>query len=116
MKVYAFDVDHTLSVSNGPVKLQDLYALYGDGHILGLCGNYAVFTRTYPDTWSGLFSFLGPMGMTKKDFLLQLKTYIPCEEVVMVGNDEPGLSLDGEAAIEAGVRFIKEIDFANGIR
>jgi hypothetical protein len=37
--VYAFDVDETLEVSKGPVKLADLVTLREHGHIVGLCGN-----------------------------------------------------------------------------
>jgi hypothetical protein len=43
MVVYAFDVDETLEVSNGPVKLLDLAKLREQGHIVGLCGNWAAF-------------------------------------------------------------------------
>lgn len=39
MVVYAFDVDETLEVSKGPVKLSDLVTLREHGHIVGLCGN-----------------------------------------------------------------------------
>ena len=114
-KIYAFDVDHTLECSNGPIGNTSLWDLYHDGHVLGLCGNYAVAVDGIHD-WNRLFSFIGPMGMTKAEFLIQLKTYIRSEEVVMVGNDEEGLSEDGSAARESGVRFIKEIDFSNGER
>ncbi len=40
MAVYAFDVDDTLEVSEGPVKLSDLVDLREHGHIVGLCGNW----------------------------------------------------------------------------
>jgi hypothetical protein len=42
--VYAFDVDETLEVSKGPVKLFDLVKLREHGHIVGLCGNWAMVT------------------------------------------------------------------------
>ena len=44
MVVYAFDVDETLEVSKGPVKLSDLVKLREHGHIVGLCGNWAMVT------------------------------------------------------------------------
>jgi hypothetical protein len=37
MKLYAFDVDDTLEISNGPVRLADIQALRNSGHIVGLC-------------------------------------------------------------------------------
>src|SRR5579859_7193025 len=117
MKLYAFDVDECLEISAGPVKLQTLMELFQEGHILGLCGNWALFTQLVGN-WYRLFSFIGPMEMTKEAFLTELKTYIPCEEVVMVGNIKgvSGVSDDEGAAKRAGVRFIKESDFANGKR
>jgi hypothetical protein len=36
---YAFDVDDTLEVSKGPVKLVDLAKLREHAHIVGLCWN-----------------------------------------------------------------------------
>jgi hypothetical protein len=44
MKLYAFDVDDTLEISNGPVCLADMQALRNSGHIIGLCGNWG-FSR-----------------------------------------------------------------------
>ena len=118
MKLYAFDVDETLEVSGGPVAMESVAELRRQGHIVGLCGNFAVVTRTFPRDWHGLFSFIGPAGLTKADFLLQLKHYVPCDEVVMVGNvfGVSGSSRDSEAAELAGVRFIQESDFAAGER
>ena len=49
MAVYAFDVDETLEVSKGPVKLVDLVKLREHGHIVGLCGNWAMVTLHCPD-------------------------------------------------------------------
>jgi len=113
--LYAFDVDHTLSVSAGPIALDSVRALREAGHITGLCGNWAVVTRTV-QAWWDLFSFLGPLSMTKADFLRHLATYVPATEYVMVGNDGGGLSEDAGAAKEAGWRFISERDFAGGRR
>ena len=35
MKVYAFDVDETLYLSDGPVQWEALVALRAEGHVLG---------------------------------------------------------------------------------
>ena len=61
MVVYAFDVDETLEVSKGPVKLFDLVKLREHGHIVGLCGNWAMVTLHCPD-WHHICSFVGPCG------------------------------------------------------
>jgi hypothetical protein len=94
MIVYAFDVDETLEVSNGPVKLLDLAKLREQGHIVGLCGNWAMVTLHCPD-WHHICSFVG-----------------------MVGNilGISGASDDRGAAERAGWRFIQESAFARGAR
>ena len=79
MKVYAFDVDHTLELSAGPVRFADVVKLREDGHIVGICGNWGAVTR-FVGGWHNLFSFIGPIGSTKADMLVQLATYIPAEE------------------------------------
>lgn len=116
-KLYAFDVDHTLSVSRGPIRLPTVWELRQAGNIVGLCGNWAMVTYAIPN-WSDLFSFLGPLGLTKADFLRQIEEYVPASEYVMVGNEGtvPGHSQDSEAARLAGWRFIREDDFAAGVR
>ncbi len=117
MKVYAFDVDETLEVSGGPVKLQQLVELCIEGHILGICGNYAAVTMMVVN-WHDVFSFIGPMEMPKAAFLRQIKTYVPADDYIMVGNIKgvSGSSDDQGAAIEAGWRFIQEKNFATGER
>ena len=60
MKLYAFDVDDTLEISNGPVRLADMQALRNSGHIIGLCGNWGLFTRSVGN-WYEHVSFIGPM-------------------------------------------------------
>jgi hypothetical protein len=77
--VYAFDVDETLEVSKGPVKLADLVKLREHGHIVGLCGNWAMVTLHCPD-WHHFCSFVGPCGIEKEDFLRQLRQYIPGDD------------------------------------
>src|ERR1035437_6951996 len=59
MKVYAFDVDETLYLSHGPVQWEALVALRAEGHVLGLCGNWAAVTLQVPE-WHRVLSFIGP--------------------------------------------------------
>ena len=115
MVVYAFDVDETLEVSKGPVKLVDLVTLREHGHIVGLCGNWAMVTLHCPD-WHHICSFVGPCGIEKDDFLRQLRQSIPGDDYVMVGNilGMSGASDDRGAAERAGWRFIQESEFAKG--
>lgn len=117
MKVYAFDVDETLEVSGGPIKLDQLVQLAIEGHILGLCGNYAMVTMNVAN-WHDFFSFIGPMEMEKASFLTHIQNYVPAEEYVMVGNIKgiSGSSDDQGAALLAGWRFIQEQKFADGER
>jgi hypothetical protein len=115
--VYAFDVDDTLEISDGPVTLDSLRALKGAGHIVGLCGNWVLFVKLVPD-WHCIVSFLGPIQFSSKaDFLAQLKMYIRASEFILVGNDPestPGSSDDKSAALQAGWQFIRESDFVSG--
>ncbi|HYT54995.1 MAG TPA: hypothetical protein VEQ38_09805 [Verrucomicrobiae bacterium] len=117
MKIYAFDVDDTLEVSGGPVTIVNVGNLKAHGHIVGLNGNWAAVVKTV-SAWHRIFSFIGPMEMSKNIFLNQLKTYIPADDYIMVGNVKgvSGASDDEGAANLAGWRFIKESDFAAGAR
>ena len=116
MKLYAFDVDDTLEISNGPVRLEAMQALRNSGHIVGLCGNWGLFTRSVPN-WYDRVSFIGPMRLTKADYLIELRTNVSAESYVMVGNDPRifGGSDDATAAREAGFRFIREFEFADEV-
>jgi hypothetical protein len=117
-RVYAFDVDETLEISDGPVTVGALRTLGEEGHIVGLCGNWAVFVRAVPE-WHRIVSFLGPFQVSKVDFLVQLRLHVPASDYVMVGNDPVtgwGSSADRAAAEQAGWRFIREADFAAGVR
>lgn len=127
MRVYAFDVDHTLEVSNGPVTLQSLVALRNEGHVVGLCGNWGVFFNAVPN-WYNLIQFFN-YGQVKNVFLHELKTrFIPgAEDYVMVGNigliDErtfhisaTGGSDDMSQALGANWRFLTEKQFSLGQR
>lgn len=126
MKIYLFDVDHTLEVSEGPVSLEsvrELLYLSREDVVLGLCGNWAVALPRIDD-WSVIFSFIGPMTMQKYEFMNQIKTYAPpFDDYIMVGNDGDdqarwpnGASADRMAAHIAGWRFISEDEFAAGER
>ena len=117
MKIYAFDVDHTLEISSGPITLESLVPLRKDGHILGICGNWAAVAQCVVG-WHNLFSFIGPMEIPKALFLNQISTFIRAEEYIMVGNiiGVSGASDDKGAAEQAGWRFISEISFAHGER
>ena len=117
MKIYAFDVDDTLEVSGEPVSIESVRSLKSEGHIVGLNGNWAVVVRSAPQ-WHRIFSFIGPMDMSKDTFQNQLRTYIRADDYVMVGNIKgvSGASDDEGAANLAGWRFIKESAFAAGAR
>jgi hypothetical protein len=118
-RLYAFDVDETLEISDGPVPLAALRQLREEGHIVGLCGNWALFVRQVPN-WHLLVSFLGPVQFSSKaDFLAQLRMYIRASDYVMVGNDPStgwGNSEDRAAAERASWRFLREAEFAADVR
>lgn len=122
MKIYAFDVDETLEISAGLVKLTDLVELRNQGHCVGICGNWAALTQRVENWWH-FISFISNDGCIghpdfKAGFLFNLKRYIPAEEYVMVGNilGVSGTSDDQGAAQRAGWRFIQEAEFAKGAR
>ena len=110
--VYVFDVDDTLEVSNGPIPISACRELARRGHIVGLCGNFAAVTQRVSD-WHYIFSFIGPMAMTKADFLIQIKAYVRARRYFMVGNvpGRVGSSDDVGAAHAAGWEFIEERSF-----
>lgn len=128
MKVYAFDVDETLEVSGGPVTLKSMMDLRIAGHIIGLCGNLNAFCTRVPG-WQHLISFtlnldfFPVIGMQNLPKDLWMKTFrqtsFPgAEEYILVGNilGVSGASDDQGSAERAGWRFIKESDFAAGVR
>ncbi len=117
LKVYSFDVDETLEVSDGPVTLGMMASLRDEGHVVGLCGNWAAFCQRVMG-WQHLVSFMNCGGTSKETHLAQLKTYIPADDFILVGNilGVSGASDDQGAALRAGWRFIKESDFAAGVR
>lgn len=132
MNVYAFDVDETLEISNGPVSLQSMMDLRVAGHVVGLCGNWGLFTRMVAG-WQHVVSFLNCSPVVqvgnevvgdKAWWMKHFKMYVPADDYVMVGNvfgerNSLGFvcgSRCSEAAAAAGWRFIKEDDFAKGAR
>ena len=117
MKIYAFDCDHTLIISSGPVTLESIIELRKEGHIVGICGNWAAVAQCVMG-WHNLFSFISPMEIPKALFLNQISTFIRAEEYVMVDNiiGVSGASDDKGAAEQAGWKFIQENSFAAGER
>jgi len=117
VKIYAFDCDHTLELSSGPITFDSIVELRKEGHIVGICGNWAAVAQCVVG-WYNLFSFIGPMEISKALFLNQISTFIRAEEYVMVGNiiGVSGASDDKGAAEQAGWRFISEREFADGKR
>ena len=131
MKVYAFDVDETISVSAGPVTLESMLELRKEGHIVGLCGNLNAFC-TRVSNWQDYISFTlnfdtypvigGPFGSCfPKEVWLKLfqqTTFPSAEEYILVGNrmGVTGASDNEGGAQRAGWRFILERDFAEGVR
>ena len=123
MRVWAFDVDETLEISNGPVKLQNLVDLRNTGDIVGICGNMGLFCQV--QNWWHIVSFLGQGPLPKHIFLHNLKLNIPyAEDWIMVGNELGrvnglgfvcGSNCKHEAAL-AGWRFLLEDEFAEGKR
>ena len=96
--------------------LRAMEELREQGHIVGVCGNMHVFC-SLPD-WHRRISFLGQSFLPKDVFLHGLKINIQAEDHVMVGNilGVSGASDDKGAAERAGWRFIRESDFAAGVR
>lgn len=122
MKVYLFDNDDTVEVSNGPVTLQSMMDLRIDGHIVGLCGNWGGFVQKVPG-WQHLISLMN-IGLSKEEMMTLTKQYIPAEDYIMVGNilgvrnklGYPGGSDDMGAAKRSNWKFIKEDFFSEGQR
>jgi len=133
--VYAFDVDDTLGVQGapfpGPVTLNAIAQLRAERILTGICGNFEVLFKFYPD-WFQFFSFYGPtqldahLGMVahhqfKHLQLIGITKDIRADKYVMVGNARgnpkarPGSQDDVQARL-ADWKFISESDFARGIR
>ena len=114
--IYCFDIDHTIEVSAGPVKVSDMLELRKQNHVIGLCGNWAVFVHSVRN-WHHLISLIGPGLSSKAEWLHMIKINMPkYDRYIMVGNNAPDQSQDKQAADAAGWEFIKESDFASGVR
>lgn len=131
--VYAFDVDDTLAIQGapfpGPVTINDIGRLRSERIITGICGNFQVLFRYFPD-WYQYFSFYGPTKLISAQVashqykhlqLNDIRTDLPAEKYVMVGNrrGDPKVrphSQDDVQARLAGWNFISETDFARGKR
>ena len=140
MKVYAFDVDETIETSQGPVTVQMMRDLRKEGHIVGLCGALCRFLQKVPDWhevisftlnfdfgYNGWYSQYGLHSHIPKPIWLhcfQHVTFPGADEYILVGNvsgEKNSLGVvtgshDSEAAAAAGWKFIKEDDFARGVR
>lgn len=122
MRIWLFDNDDTAECSNGPVTLQSMMDLRLAGDIVGLCGNWSGFCQKVNGWWH-LVSLMN-VGTNKAEFMALVKQYLPADDYIMVGNifgvpnklGFPGGSDDQGSAALAGWRFIKEDDFANGVR
>lgn len=113
-RVFAFDVDETLDISNGPINHEVLKILYDRNNIVGICGNWSHFVRSVPD-WNKCVSFVGQFyhHMSKQDFLGYIKDAVSADEYILVGNDPAhfGNSNDIEAARLANWTFVREDEF-----
>jgi hypothetical protein len=131
--ILACDVDDTLAIQGapfpGPVILNDIMIMRNQGWITGICGNFQVLFKFFPD-WYKFFSFYGPTKllspkpadhMYKHVQLIDIKDDMLAERYVMVGNKRgtPGVrtgSMDDVQSKLAGWEFIREEDFARGKR
>lgn len=131
--VVAFDVDDTLAIQGapfpGPVILDDVMKLRHEGCVTGVCGNFYVLFKFFPQ-WYLFFSFFGPTKLLspkpahspyKHLQLADLREDVPAERYIMVGNKrgDPNVrpqSQDDVQAKLAGWEFIKEDAFARGKR
>lgn len=115
--LYMFDVDETLEVSHGPIKLSQLVNLFNQGHIIGLCGNWGLFVNVVQD-WHRVISVMGCWpGQRKHEFLREAKRIIPADRYIMIGNVNPSNApySDRDEAILARWEFIEEKDFLEGL-
>lgn len=115
-RCYVFNVNDTVEIAGGRIRVDDLYWLASSGHIVGVCGNVTLFTTSVPD-WHKFISFLGPFaGVTTANFLRQLRLMIPADDYVMVSCVSGGVCDDVGAAQDAGWRFIPDAGFVSGTR
>lgn len=112
MNLYMFDVDETLEVSGGPIKISQLIELKKQGHIIGLCGNWVVVINRVVG-WQQLINLVSIYPGRKHEFLRIVKSHIPADRYIMVGNVNPSNApySDKEEALLAGWEFIEEQSF-----
>jgi len=102
MTLYAFDVDGTLEVSEGPIKLGVLRNLIAQGHPVYIVGNYGKLSQTTLEFPNGnLFS-------TKESSLKILSERHPEQtQKIYIGDVET----DKTSAESAGWQFVFAKDF-----
>jgi hypothetical protein len=121
MWVFAFDVDHTLEVNQGPIPVESLRKLSRQGHVVGLCGNYQHFLDHVPD-WQSFIRFWGPDHsrlQPKHEMLQHVRNTWRGNAYIMVGNDPRrfpfAVSNDIGAANLAGWGYVAENAFGDWI-
>jgi hypothetical protein len=122
MWCFAFDVDHTLEVNQGPIEVESMRKLHRQGHIVGLCGNWEHFIDHVPD-WRTFIRFYGPDHtrlQPKHEMLQNVRNMMPMANAfIMVGNDPRRftfpVSNDIGAASLAGWGYVAENAFADWI-
>lgn len=118
VNLYLFDVDETLECSHlpGPVKISQLRNLRKQGHIVGLCGNFAAVTGSISD-WYDFINVIGSFGLSKSEFMIQMRMYIKADRYIMIGNILPGTTIisDRTEATMGGFEFIEEKEFEEGL-
>jgi len=98
--VYAFNVDGTLEVSAGPIKLEALRKLRAYVFIVGNYAKLAEVTTEFPNG--------NPEGLPKEEALRRLgERFAPQEEKIYVADTKA----DEEVAERAGWRFCYAKDF-----
>ena len=114
--VYMFDVDETLSISGGPITPEQLLSLRKQGHIIGMCGNFALVTHNVKG-WHYIFSHFNLYPGRKHQYLIEFKKWVPADRYVMIGNKDPsgGIYSDDMEAKLAGWEFVAESDFKEGL-
>ena len=132
--VWAFDVDDSLNFQGaphpGPIPIYQVIELRNQGMPTGICGNFLNLLKYFPDAWK-YFSFFQPTELQgtsvlahhqyKHLALIRIAKIMPAKRYIMVGNKmgdpnvRPGSQDDVQARL-AKWEFIKESDFAKGVR
>jgi hypothetical protein len=112
MKVYAFDVDETLSIAGGPVTVDQLVELRKRGDLVFICGNWAKFVASV-NPWIHVVNGMNIGAPSKHLFLQEIKRYISAEEYVLVGNEAQGDYLHAQIADWV---FVEARNFKEGLK